>query len=240
MRIHAHILAWNEADIIPFTIKHYQKFCDKITVHDNYSDDGTPDIARSMGCNVREFGIRGVLDDKEYLRIKNLAWKGSTADFVIMVDCDEILWHPNMHGHLIAEQMRGTTVFNTFGVNIYANKLPVNDWTELMEGVPNSDFSKKAMFSPNISSIWYEYGAHRADPRGHVIYSDNKMFLLHYRNAGGVDRLVKRHELYRKRLSKINKAFKLGSHYLQSDEERIKYFNDQMAEKRKVDISWLV
>ena len=240
MRIEAHIIAWNEAETIAFTIKHYQTFCESIIVHDNYSDDQTVAISIASGAIVRSFGIKGVLDDKEYLRVKNLCWKGSSADYVVVVDADEILWHPHLWGHIQTEAAKGTTVFRAVGVNIYSNDMPKQSWLELKEGVINTDYSKIAMFSPSIAAINYEYGAHKADPRGHVVLSSNPLFLLHYRNVGGVNRLIDRHAQYRPRLSKVNKAFKLGVHYLQEDQERIKYWNDCNDKKSKVDISWLV
>ena len=30
MKIHAHILAWNEEKILPYTLDHYSEFCEKI------------------------------------------------------------------------------------------------------------------------------------------------------------------------------------------------------------------
>ena len=64
-------MVWNEAEIIAFTIKHYQKFCQQITVWDNYSDDNTRDIAISMGFEVKLFGKKGQLHDGEYTTLKN-------------------------------------------------------------------------------------------------------------------------------------------------------------------------
>lgn len=239
MNIDAHIIAWNEAETIRLTIEYYQSFCRSVTIHDNYSDDGTQDIARECGANVRTFGIKGVLDDKEYLRVKNLCWKGSTADYVIVADADEIIWHPHLTGYLEVEKARGTTVIRSVGVNIYSDEMPKESWLELQEGLINIDYSKMAIFSPTLTAIGYEYGAHKANPRGNVVLSSSPLFLLHYRNVGGVQRLVDRHNQYRPRLSKVNKAFKLGVHYLQENDERIRYWNECNAQKKQVDIDWM-
>src|SRR5690606_32463251 len=107
MKIHAYILTWNESDIIGLVIKHYQKFCDKITIMDNHSSDGTDKIAKSMGCEVRKFGTR-YFDDAENMKVKNECWKGSDADWVIVCDADEVLctlpadfWPSRIKGYLL-------------------------------------------------------------------------------------------------------------------------------------------
>ena len=92
----AFILAWNEIETVHLTIQHYQKFCDKITILDNWSDDGTTDKAVKMGCKVLTFGILGQLDDNEYLKIKNSVYRNSKAKYIIVCDSDEILWHENI------------------------------------------------------------------------------------------------------------------------------------------------
>ena len=44
MKIHAHILAWNEEKILPFTLDYYSNICNKIFIYDNMSTDGSDDI----------------------------------------------------------------------------------------------------------------------------------------------------------------------------------------------------
>ena len=93
----AFIITWNEEEIINLTLSHYERFCDKITIYDNYSTDNTCSIAESRGHDVVKFGNEGVLDDREYIKIKNHCYKQSEAKWVIVVDCDEILHHPNIY-----------------------------------------------------------------------------------------------------------------------------------------------
>ena len=44
MKIHAHILSWNEEKILPYTLDHYSNICEKIFVYDNMSNDSSDDI----------------------------------------------------------------------------------------------------------------------------------------------------------------------------------------------------
>jgi glycosyltransferase involved in cell wall biosynthesis len=236
MNIEAYIIAWNEIEIIELTIKHYQKFCSKVFLFDNYSDDGTFEKAQEMGCQVARFGIKGQLDDTEYLKIKNQAWKGSKADFVIVVDADEIIYHPNIINVFLDASFKEATVIPAEGYNMVSHEMPKDDFLEITTGSINTSYSKVAIFNPKfIKEINYRYGCHVANPHGRVKIHGENVFLLHYRAIGGPDRLVKKHEIYRKRMSKKNLKFKLGIHYLWKDDRRIKEWNELYESSSKMD-----
>ncbi len=215
--IEAFIIVWNESQTIKLTIDHYKQFCDKITFFDNHSNDGTQEIIKSNGCELNTFGTPGQLEDKEYIKIKNNCWKRSQADWVIVCDCDEIIWHDNIKE--VFENADGT-IFKTIGFDIFSQHMPKESFLELQRGIPSENYSKLAVFSPKIKSINYVYGCHVADPVGNIKYCSEKLNLFHYRNIGGANRLIKRHKLYRERLSEYNKRFGLGVHYTYDDERR--------------------
>jgi hypothetical protein len=227
MTVEAFIICWNEIETIHLTIKHYKRFCDKITIYDNHSDDGTAEKAKELGCDVVKFGIKGVLDDTEYLQVKNLCWKSSTADWVIVCDADEIL-DINLRTLHMAKN-NGYTIFNTYGWNVFSNDMPVDSFYDITAGVFDKDFSKKVIFNPKeVKSINYVYGCHVSNPKGNLRYYPEKITLFHYRNIGGVDRLIKRHNQYRSRLSAKNKRMGLGCHYMYNDDRRINDWNESL------------
>lgn len=241
MNIEAYIIAWNEIEIIHLTIAHYQKFCSKVFIFDNWSDDGTFEKAQQMGCEVSRFGIEGQLDDTEYLKIKNSVWKGSKADYVIICDADEIITHPNKNIFLNAKK-EGATIIPTKGYNMVSHDMPKDDFLELTRGSTNTSYNKLAVFSPEITSINYGYGCHTARPEGSSVLStvyikihDEKLLLLHYRSIGGPERLIKKHEIYRARMSEKNKRFKLGIHYLWDDEQRVREWNELYEASSEMD-----
>lgn len=221
MRVEAHIIAWNEAETIHLTIKHYKQFCDRITIYDNFSDDNTREIAESMGCEVKLFGIKGVLDDKEYIKVKNHCWKGSKADWVIVCDADEIFMPPEHWDKSI-------TIFETFGWNVFSNEMPRESWSEITNGIPDSKYSKLVCFNPKaFKEINYVYGCHEAKPEGdYNTYASIKFVLFHYKHVGGAQRIADRHALYNSRLSDWNKRFKCGYQYSEPRDQTIKYFNE--------------
>ena len=212
--IEAFIIAWNEIETIHLTIQHYQKFCDKITIYDNFSDDGTYEKSHDMGCEVRQFGRRGELDDRAYLEVKNNCYRSSKAKFVIVCDSDEILDTDRE----TLEQSNGT-YFNTIGWDIFSNDMPVNDFLEIQRGQFTPNYCKKVIFNPKIR-INYTYGCHVCTPVG-VLQADSKpLTLFHYSNIGGFKRLSDRHAVYRTRLSRNNRQYGLGCHYSFSEEQR--------------------
>ncbi len=222
--IEAHIVAFNEAETLHLTIKHYQKYCSHIILWDNHSADNTREIAKSMGCIVKTFGKPGELSDRAYMELKNECWKKShpgpdRRDWVIVVDADEILKLPDW----LEAGPRYPSIFKTQGWNVFSYHMPVNNWLEITNGHPEGNYSKKVIFDPKqITDINYHIGGHMCTPKGNVIWSDETLYLFHYRNVGGPQRLVDRHNLYRSRMSEENLQRRWGDHYLKSDEERVK------------------
>jgi len=229
MIVEAYIIAWNEAETIHLTIKHYQKFCTSIKIFDNYSDDGTPDICRSMGCNVQSFGIPGVLDDREYTKLKNNCWKKSEADFVFVVDADEIFYFYGENNRLRLSLLKiyGYSIIKPQGWQVIDHFVPRETWVEATRGYRDDNYSKLCCFDPKaIKEINYVHGCHVAKPVGKIQLAEVGM-LFHYRNIGGPQRLIERHKLYRSRMSDWNKRWNAGIHYTYEDERRLKEWNEQ-------------
>lgn len=228
--VEAFIVGWNESETIRLTLSHYNSFCEKVTLFDNYSTDGTPDIARDMGATVKQFGTPGVLSDDDYLTVKNNCWKKSRADWVFVGDADEILWDghelysgPTTGVHLDVATQKGATIFKTIGFDVVSHSMPLLNFLEIKTGYRNENYSKSVCFNPReIKEINFKYGCHVSKPSGNVVYADKQLILMHYRNIGGPQRLVDRHAMYRPRMSDKNLRFGLGVHYTWTDEQRIK------------------
>jgi len=244
MKIHAHILCFNESDLIRFTVRHYQKYCDKITIYDNFSDDGSPDIARDMGCDVVQFGRPGLLEDAEYLKIKNNVWKGSEADFVIVCDMDEILVGPyerlEWANRFVIPGER-PLVYKAKGFDVYSYSMPDPD-TSWWGAIPNAMYDKCGLFSFDVGEINYLPGAHRCDPRtrsGQLISVIPDSFaLLHFRYVGGPERLINRYRLYKDRMSPLNLIKGWGSQYLLEEEKLRKRFELGMKQAKPIEFNF--
>ena len=100
MKVWAYVICWNEEVMLPYYLRHYEIFCDKIIIYDNMSTDRSQEIIKAHPkCELRLYDSKGEVRDDLYLKIKNHAWKearGQGIDYVIVGDTDEFLYHPNI------------------------------------------------------------------------------------------------------------------------------------------------
>ena len=90
-KIEIHVITYNEQVMLPFTINHYRKmFGDdfRMVVHDNNSTDDTVMLAKLAGCEVIPFTTEG-MNDTVHRHIKSDAVNNATADWCLVLDCDE-------------------------------------------------------------------------------------------------------------------------------------------------------
>lgn len=237
MRIEAFLLCWNEIDIMRLVIAHYQKFCDHITILDNFSTDGSDELARELGCEVKYFGTQ-FFDDHENRNIKNNIWKGNQSDYVICADFDEVLcpsapFNPKLNW---ADAFRyylsishHTTIWKTIGWQVMSDEWPVNNLLDITTGYEFSNYAKSVIFNPKeITEINYGFGAHECNPQGNVVWSESPLYVLHYKHIGGVQRTIDRYKQYQTRMSKNNRRHGHGVHYAQSAARLRQEWNERM------------
>lgn len=194
-------LCYNEEFILPKFIHHYREYFDnpRITFFDNGSTDRSREIIQDMGCILKTYDTGGQLRDDAYLKIKNNAWKGSKADFVIVCDCDEFLEIP-------FEIDQKVTIINTKGYHM------IGDLNSRM-GVYDEKFCKHVCFSPkHIQEINYTPGCHSCKPVGNISGSKKQALLLH-RKYISEEHVYNKHKEYEKRLSEFNKKYEFGKEY---------------------------
>ncbi len=236
MRIEAFLVCWNESAIMPLVIKHYAKFCDKITILDNYSTDGSDKLAESLGCEVVKFGTK-FFDDLENLTIKNNCWRNSTADFVCVTDFDECLYLDDEND--IKSYLHGSThhVYRPIGWQIMSDQMPQDDLLEIKTGYRFDNYSKCVLFDPKLKSIEFNPGAHRCNPKADFPISisemdSNSLYLLHYKHIGGLQRTIDRYKEYQPRMSKNNRKNRWGIHYWRTVESLREEWNERMAKSK--------
>lgn len=210
-------------------LRHHLEYCDKVTVLDNHSTDGSPELASKMGCNVIQFGTK-FFDDTENRNIKNSIWKGSEFDWVYISDFDEIPMflseegvHPGTPSAIETElhwrDQEGHTIYKSIGWQIMSDEMPKENLLEILNGYRFDNYSKTVFFKPSqITEINYDFGAHSCNPKGNVIwnkddYYHDPLYLLHYKHIGGVQRTIDRYKQYQPRMSKNNRKFGHGIHY---------------------------
>lgn len=241
MKVEAHLIHWQEKDIMPYVIKHYKSFCSEIIVHDNHSKDGSAEMAKELGCTVIPFGS-DFFNDQSNMDVKNNCWKGSNADFVFIADFDELPLFPHsalsISDNLEMHLKSSTSIFNTIGWQIISDDWPVHDLIEIKNGFEFSNYAKQICFSPKlITDIGFGPGAHESNPKGFVQWSTNSeflalMYVLHYKHIGGVQRTIDRYKILQRRLSKNNRKNGWGIHYNRTPASLRQEWNERMAKSK--------
>lgn len=239
MKIHLYTVAWNEEYIMPYFLRHYSKFCDKIFVYDNESTDSTVDIVKSFpNTEVKSFKSEDKFNDLANLYIKSNMYKQSRgeADWVIVVDADEFIYYPNIKEKLSEYDQQGINFPKIIGYEMMPGcELDSND--DLPEkyklGTRFINLDKRAIFKPELD-MKYGVGCHFAEiPQGAKESQSQEIKLLHYKMIN-MDYFIQRHQTLNKRLSDINKQKGWGIHYSWTKNQMIENYNSFFYKREKI------
>lgn len=217
-RVFVYTVCWNEEKLLPYFLRHYATFAEKIIVYDNGSTDASCQIVNDFPqAELRQFDTGGTFNDLANVAIKNEAYKEArgVADFVIVVDADELLYHPQIKQILRQYKEDGVTLPRMGGYNMFAWKFPkaARPITELVRyGREAPWYGKRIIFRPDVD-INYNPCCHICHPEGPVVESPTvELKLLHYHYMGYLYNL-KKHRDRGRRLSQYNLKRNLGIEY---------------------------
>lgn len=238
LKVHVYIMCFNEEKILRYTINHYSEFCNKIFIIDNDSTDASVEIAKSYSdVTVIPFHTEGFNDFdnvyaketfyKQYSRLDGEHYCGEEADFIIAVDMDEHIYHPNIMDVLKRYKQNGVTVPLITGIEMTSEEFPkLNDllYKQIRRGFVHEVFNKPAVFSVDFD-MTFSPGCH---PRGakyqemlnnknYKPSSKRELALLHFKHLG--DNFVQRAQVNKNRLSDTSIKYGHGRHYLKSVNE---------------------
>jgi hypothetical protein len=221
MKIHAYIISYNEEKLLPFTLDYYSNFCEKIFVYDNYSTDSSDEIYKRYDkVIVSKFNSENSQNEIIQKTIKSEEYKkysrNSDVDWVITIDCDEFVYHPNLIEKLKEYKKNGITVIQTSGHEMVCEIFPEYDGELLPNKVKiGSDkmpmLSKSIIFNPNID-INFSVGAHHFSSNHTILSPDEEVKILHYKCLGKEYVTNIYNERY-KRLSESSKRNAWNTHY---------------------------
>ena len=202
MEINIFILCYNEAPLLPHTVKHYRKYLPscKITIYDNESTDNSVELAKSLGCSVISWNSNNIMDEYKNGEIRNNCWKQITHGWIIMADMDEFLCVTE--DELLDEMKNETSMLNIKGINMFgeSNTLDLSD-IDLQEikkykyHIPEN--KNLCFFREKIEEMNYGVGSHECNPVGNIKYSSKIYYNKHMNWLGLnyiIDKTLKRYE----------------------------------------------
>ena len=193
MRIHLYTVSLNEMRMLGFFFRHYEAWVTRFVVFDDCSTDGTVDFLRSkpnVEVLTREYSNPDslVLSGKT---IRDHCWKESRglADWVIIADIDEHLYHPDIETYLADCKRDGATLMPALGYEMLTEDFPAaGEYLASTHtlGAPDINCCKLRIFNPDaIDEADFAVGGHTASPSGRVVLpAKDEMLLLHYKHLG--------------------------------------------------------
>jgi glycosyltransferase involved in cell wall biosynthesis len=215
-RCWAYCLAFDEAPIIHYWVRHYRTFCERVIVYvDTDTTDGTGRIAADEGAEVRYHRTGGVLDDVGFVAFAQDRYKEARgqADWVVWVDADEFLYHPRMPERLTELRAAGVTYPLVAGYTMVADAPPAGPgqiYDEIRRGIPSPEYGKPCVFDPALEVAWSP-GKHSATTTGNATRDDgsDRLRLLHYRYLGA-EWMVARNARNYARIDENNRRMRHG------------------------------
>lgn len=175
--------------MLPFFFRHYDHLVSRYFVFDNGSTDGSLAIlAAHPKVTTRHFTTEAGSLIGAAPAFYETVWHPSrgVADWVIIVDIDEHLHHPEGLQYFTASWRSGVTVIPAEGYEMVAPVFPdagMKLSAHIRTGVRQPHMDKLCVFHPDaIRQIGFGVGRHKAAPRGRLVPPARPALkLLHYK-----------------------------------------------------------
>ena len=254
MIIDAFTFCYNEEIRLKYYLNLYAPLCRRITIYDNCSTDSSKDIATKYDNVIweTETYYQNEINDQILTNVKNNCWKQSKdADWVIVGDVDEILYHKDGLNNYLMYLLNETNkkIIRATGFDMVSTKLPTHkgqfyDDEDFQYGVRNTGWDKTCIFSPkNVGEINYCHGSHRCKPviNGYrwkrrvkqMSLHDGELKLLHYKYLSK-ENFVNNQLRSGQRMAEINKKKNWGCQYLYTSEKQEQIFDQTLRNRKKV------
>jgi glycosyltransferase involved in cell wall biosynthesis len=189
MKIIVFAVCYNQAEILPWFLRHYSSFADEISVFDDHSTDGSREILQAHPkVKLRDWPHEPGINEDIFLDFAYEWYPKAHPDFdwAIWVDCDELIYAPDVRA--VLESAKDFEVIRTTGYNMTGDGLPQGEgdaqlWQIMPYGISAEVYSKPVVFRPSAHVRWSR-GKHRLESECKTTPRP-LLKLLHYRYLGG-------------------------------------------------------
>lgn len=244
MKIDLYARSYNDAHMLPFLFRHYDEVVQTYVIYDDGSTDGTCEILSRHPKVVLRPRPAYADPDSQVVSTQvllNAVWKESRgrADWVMVIDVDEHLFHPDLAGYLGRCRDQGVTLIPALGFQMLSERFPeagARLSQTVVRGAPAPMMNKLSLFAPDaIGDSNFARGRHSAEPTGRVLLPPrDELMLLHYKYLG-FEETQRRHEEYARRRRSTDVAMGWGHKYGWSREELRRDWLE--LERQAVDVS---
>ena len=168
-KLHIYTVVWNEEYMIKYFLRYYETVADKIFIIDDNSDDKTKDIVKSCPkATLLPYPFPSGFN--EYDKTTCLATEyrkhSRDAEWVICVDYDEFIYHPDLRNLLDLKRSQGYRALKTTG-HFFASKEIPNTDGQLFDAMPyrfrlrklKASYDKEVLFDPKLD-VEFRNGCH--------------------------------------------------------------------------------
>ena len=224
MILEAHVLRYGDDWLVPYVVRHYLSFADKLVIHD--AGPYPWGLTLDPRVQVVPWDCPEVSDIK-YAELRNSCWKGTKADWCVVCDLDELLWFPQgAHPTLYLYDTMGAAVPKPHGIEMFSETYPTGPgqiYDEIKMGAPDDKwYSKPILFNPRmVSDMRYGLGSHECDPvlhderRFHVgpkwPFANPPCYLLHFHHIGPAKDVGDKYDATITRMCEDNKRMHWGN-----------------------------
>ena len=225
MRVEVHLLRYGDSWLVPYVVRHYLTYADKVVLHD--AGGGPLPAFIDYRVKVEPWDCPEV-NDIRYAQLRNDCWKGTDADWCVVGDLDELIYFPEGAAKSLgAYTQMGAAVIRPHGFEMFSETYPTNPhgqiYDEIKHGAPDTKwYSKPILFSPKlVSDMRFGMGSHEASPvlhderRFHVgskwPHAKPPAYLLHYHHIGPAKDIADKYDATISRMADVNKKNRWGN-----------------------------
>jgi hypothetical protein len=186
MTLHVHSIMRDEARILPYWLRHYERYASAIFVWEGGSTDGTREMLDAHPLVTVFDQAREGLDDLYFTEcfMRYVELSRGQADWCVAVAADEFVYHADLANQLEHLTEIHARKVRLEGYTMYADHFPITSaqiYDEVQHGYPDIWSCKTVLFDPRVDMHW--------KPGLHVEVSGDKhtradIKLLHYRYLG--------------------------------------------------------